>query len=61
MRPVGAKLVDRVQVFKTSAAAGPDGVGWLDPAISVPAVLEDASTLRLGDDEMMQGYVHRPR
>jgi diaminohydroxyphosphoribosylaminopyrimidine deaminase / 5-amino-6-(5-phosphoribosylamino)uracil reductase len=56
-----AKLVDRVQVFKTRAAVGPDGVGWLDPAILSPAVLEDVSTLRLGDDEMMQGYVHRAR
>ena len=56
-----AKLVDRVQVFKTRAAAGPDGLGWLDPSILSPAVLDDVSTLRLGDDEMIEGYVHRPR
>jgi diaminohydroxyphosphoribosylaminopyrimidine deaminase/5-amino-6-(5-phosphoribosylamino)uracil reductase len=56
-----ANLVDRVQVFKTAAAVGPEGVGWLDPAILSPAVLQDVATLRLGDDEMMQGYVHRPR
>jgi diaminohydroxyphosphoribosylaminopyrimidine deaminase/5-amino-6-(5-phosphoribosylamino)uracil reductase len=56
-----ANLVDRVQVFRTCATAGPEGVGWLGPAIFSPAVLEEVSTLRLGDDEMMQGYVHRPR
>ena len=56
-----AKLVDRVQVFRTNSAIGPEGVRWLDPAILAPAVLEDVSRLRLGDDEMMQGYVHRPR
>ena len=56
-----ANLVDRVQVFKTAAVVGADGVGWLDPAIFSAAVLEDVSTLRLGDDELMQGYVHRAR
>ena len=56
-----AKLVDRVQVFRTNSAVGPEGVGWLEPAILAPAVLEDVSMLRLGDDEMMQGYVYRPR
>ena len=56
-----ATLVDRVQVFRTNSAIGPAGVDWLDPAILAPAVLEDVSMLRLGDDEMMQGYVHRPR
>jgi diaminohydroxyphosphoribosylaminopyrimidine deaminase/5-amino-6-(5-phosphoribosylamino)uracil reductase len=56
-----ARLVDRVQVFRTSAAVGPEGVSWLDSTIFSAAVLDDVSTLRLGDDEMMQGYVHRPR
>lgn len=57
----GATLVDRVQVFRTRAAVGPEGVRWLDPGILSPALLDDVSVLRLGDDEMMQGYVHRPR
>jgi diaminohydroxyphosphoribosylaminopyrimidine deaminase / 5-amino-6-(5-phosphoribosylamino)uracil reductase len=56
-----ANLVDRVQMFKTGAAAGAEGVRWLDPASFSAAVLEDVSTLRLGDDELMQGYVHRAR
>ena len=56
-----ANLVDRVQMFRTCAAAGAEGIAWLDPAIFSAAVLEDVSTLRLGDDELMQGYVHRAR
>ena len=56
-----ANLVDRVQVFKTGAVVGEEGIGWLDPAIFSPSVLEDLSTLQLGDDELMQGYVHRAR
>jgi diaminohydroxyphosphoribosylaminopyrimidine deaminase / 5-amino-6-(5-phosphoribosylamino)uracil reductase len=56
-----ANLVDRVQMFRTCAAAGAEGIAWLDPAIFSAAVLEDVLTLRLGDDELMQGYVHRAR
>jgi diaminohydroxyphosphoribosylaminopyrimidine deaminase/5-amino-6-(5-phosphoribosylamino)uracil reductase len=56
-----ANLVDCVQVFKTGRAVGKEGVSWLDPAIFSPAILEEVSTLQLGDDEVMQGYVHRAR
>jgi diaminohydroxyphosphoribosylaminopyrimidine deaminase / 5-amino-6-(5-phosphoribosylamino)uracil reductase len=54
-----ADLVDRVQVFQTPVAIGPGGLGWLDGAIFSPAALDDVSTLRLGDDDLMEGYVHR--
>lgn len=56
-----ANLVDRVQVFQTGAAVGPKGIGWLDPAIFSFSVLEDRSSLQLGNDQLMQGYVHRTR
>ena len=54
-----AGLVDRVQMFKTGTAVGPQGVAWLDQATFAPAALDDVTTVRLGDDVMVQGYVHR--
>ena len=56
-----AGLVDRVEVFQTSVAVGPDGLRWLDPAGFSPDALEQVTRRRLGDDEMIEGYVHRPR
>ncbi len=54
-----AGLVDRVQVFQTPVVLGPHGRGWLDPAVFTAADLEDVRTVRLGDDVMVEGHVHR--
>ena len=54
-----AGLVDRVQIFQTPVAVGPAGLRWLEPAAYAPPALDDVTMLRLGDDELMQGYVHR--
>jgi len=55
-----AGLVDRVQVFRTPVSAGPAGVPWIDGTLVADA-LEEVTHTRLGDDDMMQGYVHRAR
>jgi hypothetical protein len=34
-------------------------MAWLDPAIFTPATLENVTTLRLGEDVMVEGHVHR--
>jgi diaminohydroxyphosphoribosylaminopyrimidine deaminase/5-amino-6-(5-phosphoribosylamino)uracil reductase len=53
-----AGLVDRVQIFRTPHILGHHGLEW--PLLSlVPAAVEDASTMALGDDVLMEGYVHR--
>jgi diaminohydroxyphosphoribosylaminopyrimidine deaminase/5-amino-6-(5-phosphoribosylamino)uracil reductase len=54
-----AGLVDRVQLFQTPAVLGPDALGWLDPAVFTPADLRDVRIVRLGDDVMVEGLVHR--
>jgi diaminohydroxyphosphoribosylaminopyrimidine deaminase/5-amino-6-(5-phosphoribosylamino)uracil reductase len=54
-----AGLVDRVQVFQTSKALGAGGLAWLDPAAFTTADLDDVTTVRLGDDVMVEGHVHR--
>jgi len=56
-----ANLVDRVEVFQTSTAVGEEGIRWLDPTIFSPSALEDSSTLELGEDQLIQGYVYRTR
>jgi diaminohydroxyphosphoribosylaminopyrimidine deaminase / 5-amino-6-(5-phosphoribosylamino)uracil reductase len=55
-----AGLVDRVQIFTTPWTLGAGGLSWLDgPIFSLDALI-DRRTVRLGDDVMMEGYVHRP-
>lgn len=56
-----AGLVDRVQVFRTPVPVGPSGVPWIDAALVDADALEDVTHTRFGDDDMMQGYVHRAR
>jgi hypothetical protein len=50
-----------VQMFLTQTTAGPAGVPWLDSSRIDVDDLADVRTLRLGNDLMIEGYVHRPR
>jgi diaminohydroxyphosphoribosylaminopyrimidine deaminase/5-amino-6-(5-phosphoribosylamino)uracil reductase len=54
-----AGLVDRVQLFHTPVAAGPGAMPWLAPGVFDPDSLEDVRKMRLGDDIMVEGHVHR--
>lgn len=56
-----ADLVDRVQIFTTPRVLGPHGVPWLDEASVRIDRLTARETKRLGEDTMVDGYVHRPR
>ena len=56
-----AGVVDRVQMFLTPTVAGSAGVPWLDRSRIEVDDLADVSTMRLGSDVMIEGYVHRPR
>jgi len=56
-----AGIVDRVQIFRTPRTLGDEGVLWLNGRDRLPLDgLRDVTTVRLGDDEMIEGYVHRP-
>jgi diaminohydroxyphosphoribosylaminopyrimidine deaminase/5-amino-6-(5-phosphoribosylamino)uracil reductase len=55
-----AGLVDRVQMFTTPRTLGAGGLSWLDGSVFSPDALSDRRTVRLGDDVMMEGHVHRP-
>ncbi len=50
-----ARLVDRVQIFRTPVTLGPGGVEWLPE----PADLRAVTRLPLGTDTLVEGYVHR--
>ena len=54
-----AGLVDRVQMFRTPVTLGSGGLPWLPPEIFRPDTLESLRTVQLGEDEMLEGYVHR--
>jgi diaminohydroxyphosphoribosylaminopyrimidine deaminase/5-amino-6-(5-phosphoribosylamino)uracil reductase len=52
-----AGLVDRVQMFRTPHVLGSQALEW--PLFSrIPAEVTDVSTLVLGDDLLIEGYVH---
>lgn len=53
-----AGLVDKVQLFMTPAALGAAGVPWLEPSLVAPEHLVGVRSLALGDDRMIEGYVH---
>jgi diaminohydroxyphosphoribosylaminopyrimidine deaminase / 5-amino-6-(5-phosphoribosylamino)uracil reductase len=55
-----AGLVDRVQIFKTPRILGPAALPWLDGARLHVEALTDVTAVALGDDVMIEGYVHRP-
>ena len=52
-------LVDRVEVFRTPGRLGDGGVPWLDRRTLDPQALPDARTVALGDDILIEAYVHR--
>jgi diaminohydroxyphosphoribosylaminopyrimidine deaminase/5-amino-6-(5-phosphoribosylamino)uracil reductase len=54
-----AGVIDRVQIFRTPCTLGEQGVRWLDAQTFSFETLERTRTVRLGDDVMSEGYVHR--
>jgi diaminohydroxyphosphoribosylaminopyrimidine deaminase / 5-amino-6-(5-phosphoribosylamino)uracil reductase len=54
-----AGLVDRVQIFKTPQVVGPEGTPWLPEDLFTLDALTDVKRVPLGDDVMVEGYVHR--
>jgi diaminohydroxyphosphoribosylaminopyrimidine deaminase/5-amino-6-(5-phosphoribosylamino)uracil reductase len=53
-------LVDRVQLFRTPRQLGPHGVAWLPMSILSGNALTNVTNTPLGDDTLIEGYVHRP-
>lgn len=53
-----AKLVDRVQFFLTPRIAGPDGLPGAPFPVGTVAALVDASARPIGEDILIEGYVH---
>ena len=55
-----AGLVDRVELFVTPHVFGPDAPAWDAIPLGAVANLRNRSAEPLGDDVVIQGYVHRP-
>jgi diaminohydroxyphosphoribosylaminopyrimidine deaminase/5-amino-6-(5-phosphoribosylamino)uracil reductase len=55
-----AGVVDRVQIFVGPRALGASGVPWLPFPVVADGRLAGLSLRTLGDDIMIEGYVHRP-
>jgi diaminohydroxyphosphoribosylaminopyrimidine deaminase/5-amino-6-(5-phosphoribosylamino)uracil reductase len=55
-----ARVVDRVQIFRTPCILGDDGVPWLNGAAQFALHdLQDVKSVQLGADVMIEGDVHR--
>ena len=55
-----ASLVDRVQMYVTPRLLGDAGVDWRhSQGIAIASALADRSVRLLGDDLLIEGYVHR--
>jgi diaminohydroxyphosphoribosylaminopyrimidine deaminase/5-amino-6-(5-phosphoribosylamino)uracil reductase len=54
-----AGLVDRVQIFVSPRPAGAAGVRWLPYEIFDVSRLAEAAAAPVGDDVLIEGYVHR--
>jgi diaminohydroxyphosphoribosylaminopyrimidine deaminase / 5-amino-6-(5-phosphoribosylamino)uracil reductase len=54
-----ASLVDRVELFVAPRTLGPSGVDWMHLADGSLARLADFSARPVGDDVLIEGYVHR--
>jgi diaminohydroxyphosphoribosylaminopyrimidine deaminase/5-amino-6-(5-phosphoribosylamino)uracil reductase len=55
-----AGLVDRVQIYVAPTPLGDEGVAWLPfPVMDSPAIVDRTARV-LGDDTLLEGYVHRP-
>jgi diaminohydroxyphosphoribosylaminopyrimidine deaminase/5-amino-6-(5-phosphoribosylamino)uracil reductase len=52
------RLVDRVQMYVTPGAIGPDGVAWWATVDHVAGRLHDVRSTRLGADRLIEGDVH---
>ena len=56
-----AAVVDRVQIYVTPHVLGNAGVPWRrSPSMVSASALSDRSVRLLGDDVLIEGYVHRP-
>jgi diaminohydroxyphosphoribosylaminopyrimidine deaminase/5-amino-6-(5-phosphoribosylamino)uracil reductase len=53
-------LVDRVQVYVTPRRLGDEGVDWLPCSVMDSALVTERSARLIGDDTLLEGYVHRP-
>jgi diaminohydroxyphosphoribosylaminopyrimidine deaminase/5-amino-6-(5-phosphoribosylamino)uracil reductase len=53
-----AGLVDRVELFVSPRAVGPEGVDWIPLADGTIAGLHELSSKPVGDDVLIEGYVH---
>ena len=54
-----AGIVDRVQLYRTPWSLGPAGVSWLRGDVFTLESLDDVTTTALGNDVLIEGYVHR--
>jgi diaminohydroxyphosphoribosylaminopyrimidine deaminase/5-amino-6-(5-phosphoribosylamino)uracil reductase len=54
-----AGLVDRVELFVSPRPLGPDGVDWMNLPRPVIAGLTGLAARPVGEDVMIEGYVHR--
>lgn len=54
-----AALVDRVELFVSPRPIGPDGVDWMNVPEPVIAGLTGLTARPVGDDVVIEGYVHR--
>jgi len=54
-----ASLVDRVELFIAPRSLGPAGLDWIRIPDGSLAGLQDLSARPVGDDVMVEGYVHR--
>ena len=52
-------LVDRVQIFRTPHTLGGAAVSWMDSDAVLRDAPNDLRAVRLGEDVMYEGYVHR--
>jgi hypothetical protein len=51
-------VVDRVQIFVAGRHVGPGGIPWLDAAVMSADVVQEQSARPVGDDVLLEGYVH---
>jgi diaminohydroxyphosphoribosylaminopyrimidine deaminase/5-amino-6-(5-phosphoribosylamino)uracil reductase len=54
-----AGLVDRVEIFVTPHALGPQGTSWFSLPDGSIARLDHRTETPMGDDVLIEGYVHR--
>ena len=54
-----AGLVDKVELYVAPRPVGPDGVAWFDIPDGALVGLLDRTTVPVGEDVLVQGYVHR--